>query len=75
MIRFFAIFTLQRGIIDPPEQLDAADQRQANIAIYTEQEVYRSVRYERDPPLTEEQRWIEELGRRTAPKQNRSKRA
>ena len=75
MTRFVAIWSLKRGIIDPPELLDAADNRQANLAIYNEQEVYRSVVYERDPTMTAEQRWIEELGRRTAPKQNRSKRA
>jgi hypothetical protein len=74
MTRFVAVWSLQRGIIDPPEPLDDAGQRLANLEAQNDaQEAYRAVRYERDPPLTEEQRWIEELGRRTVPKQTRAK--
>ena len=74
MTRYVAIWSLKRGIIDPPEPLDAAGQREANLEAQNDaQTAYRSVRYECDPPLTEEQRWIEELGRRTVPKQTRKK--
>ena len=73
MTRFVAIWSLKRGIINPPEPLDDAEQCEANLAVYNAQAAYRAVRYERDPPLTEEQRWLEELGRRTAPNQNRAK--
>jgi len=73
MTRFFLVWSLKRGIIDPPEPLDDAEQRAANLEAYNAQAAYRAVRYERDPPLTEEQRWIEELGRRTVPNQNRIK--
>jgi hypothetical protein len=65
MRRFFLVWSLKRGIIDPPEPLDDTGQYAANLEEYNAQADYRSVRYERDPPLTEEQRWIEELGRRT----------
>jgi hypothetical protein len=72
--RFVVISTTLRGVVDPPEPLDAAGQREANLEAQNDaQTAYRSVRYERDPPLTEEQRWIEELGRRTVPKQTRKK--
>ena len=73
MTRFVAVWSLQRGSIDPPEPLDAAGQREAILEAYNEQADYRSVRYERDPPLTTEQEWMEELGRRTVPKQTRKK--
>ena len=74
MTRFVAVWSLNRGIVDPPEPLDDAGQHAANLQAQNDaQEAYRSVRYERDPPLTEEQRWIEELGRRTVPKQTRKK--
>ena len=66
MTRFVAIWSLKRGIIDPPEPLDAAGQREANLEAQNDaQTAYPSVRYERDPPLTAEQEWLEELGRRT----------
>ena len=66
MTRFVAVWSLQRGIIDPPEPLDAAGQYAANLEAQNDaQAAYRSVRYERDPPLTAEQEWMEELGRRT----------
>ena len=74
MIRFVVIWTLQRGILDPPELLDDAGQCLANLEAQNDaQAVYRSVRYERDPPLTAEQEWMEELGRRTFPNQTRAK--
>jgi hypothetical protein len=73
MTRFVAVWTLMRGVIDPPEPLDSAGQREANLGEYNAQADYRAVRYERDPPLTAEQEWLEELGRRTAPKQTRAK--
>jgi hypothetical protein len=74
MTRFVAVWSLQRGIIDPPEPLDDAGQRLANLEAQNDaQEAYRAVRYERDSPLTPEQDWMEELGRRTAPKQTRAK--
>ena len=70
MRNFFVISTILRGIVCPPEPLDKAGQIVANLEAYNDaQAAYRAVRYERDPPLTEEQRWIEELGRRTLPKQ------
>lgn len=69
MTRFVAVWSLQRGIIDPPEPLDDAGQHLANMET---QAAYRSVRYERDPPLTAEQEWMEELGRRTFPNQTRA---
>jgi hypothetical protein len=65
MTRYVAIWSLMRGIIYPPEPLDAAGQYAANLEAYNAQAAYHSVRYERDPPLTAEQEWIEELGRRT----------
>ncbi len=73
MTRYVAIWSLKRGIIDLPEPLDDAEQCEANLEAYNAQAAYRAVRYERDPPLTEEQRCLEELGRRTAPNQNRTK--
>ncbi len=66
MIRFVVVWTLRRGIVDPPEPLDDAGQRAANMEAQNDtQAAYRSVRYERDPPMTAEQEWMEELGRRT----------
>ena len=70
MTRYVAIWSLKRGIIDPPEPLDAAGQHLANMET---QEAYRSVCYERDSPLNEEQEWMEELGRRTFPNQTRTR--
>ena len=66
MIRFVVVWTLRRGIVEPPEPLDDAGQRAANMEAQNDtQAAYRSVRYERDPPMTAEQEWMEELGRRT----------
>jgi len=66
MTRYVAIWSLKRGIIDPPEPLDDAGECLANLEVQDDaQAAYRSVRYERDPPLTAEQEWLEELGRRT----------
>ena len=66
MTRYVAIWSLKRGNIDPPELLDDAGQYAANLEVQDDaQAAYRSVRYERDPPLTAEQEWLEELGRRT----------
>ena len=74
MTRFVAVWSLKRGIVDPPEPLDAAGQREANLEAQNDaQTAYRSVRYERDPPLNEEQEWMEELGRRTFPNQTRTR--
>lgn len=73
MTRFVAVWSLKRGSIDPPEPLDDAGQREANLEAQNDaQAAYRSVRYERDPPLTAEQEWMEELGRRTFPNQTRA---
>ena len=67
MISFIVICTLKRGIVDPPEPLDDAGQYAANLEAQNDAvATYRSVRYERDPPLTAEQEWMEELGRRTS---------
>jgi len=66
MTRYVAIWSLKRGIIDPPEPLDDAGECLANLEVQDDaQAAYRAVRYERDPPLTAEQEWLEELGRRT----------
>ncbi len=66
MMRFFAVWSLKRGIIDPPDLLDDAGRYAANLEVQNDaQEAYRSVRYKRDPSLTAEQEWMEELGRRT----------
>ena len=66
MTRYVVISTMLRGVVDPPEPLDDAGQRAANMEAQNDaQAAYRSVRYERDPPLTSEQEWMEELGRRT----------
>jgi hypothetical protein len=74
MTRYVAVWSLKRGIIDPPEPLDAAEQCLANLEAQNDaQAAYRSVRYERDTPLTEEQEWMEESGRRTFPNQTRAK--
>ena len=74
MTRFVALWSLQRGSIDPPEPLDDTGQCLANLEAQNDaQAACRAVRYERDPPLTEEQEWMEELGRRTFPNQNRAK--
>ena len=66
MTRYVAIWSLKRGNIDPPEPLDDAGECLANLEVQDDaQAAYRAVRYERDPPLTAEQEWLEELGRRT----------
>jgi hypothetical protein len=59
MTRFVAVWSLKRGIVDPPEPLDAAGQREANLEAesYTVAP-YQSVRYLR---MTAEQAWIESL--------------
>lgn len=73
MTLFVAIWSLQRGSIDPPEPLDDTGQCLANLEAQNDaQAAYRSVRYERDPPLTAEQEWMEELRRRTFPNQTRA---
>lgn len=73
MTRYVVIWSLMRGSIDPPELLDDAGQYAANLEAQNDaQAAYRSVRYERDPPLTAEQEWMEELGRRTFPNQTRA---
>ena len=36
MTRFVAVWSLQRGSIDPPEPLDAAGQREAILEAYNE---------------------------------------
>jgi len=69
MTRYVVISTMLRGVVDPPEPLDEAGQREANLEAQDDvQAAYRSVQYERDPPLTAEQEWMEELGRRTSRK-------
>ncbi len=66
MRRFVVIATANRGAVDPPEPLDDAGQNAANLGAHKDtQAAYSAVRYERDPPLTAEQQWMEELGRRT----------
>jgi len=73
MTRYVAIWSLKRSIIEPPEALDAEGWCLANLEAQNDaQAAYRSVRYERDPPMTAEQEWMEELGRRTLPNQTRA---
>lgn len=50
---YVQVWTLQRGVIDPPEPVDAF-----TGAYMTNQDVQR-VSIERDPPLTQRQRWHE----------------
>jgi hypothetical protein len=57
MTRFVAIWSLQRGIIDPPEPLDEANQIAANVA-------ERMFQRERDGPLTRRE-WAAEEGYRS----------
>lgn len=61
MTRYVAVWTLQRGIIDPPEPLDAGGQYAANLQaeICDQQDCKKLQRratfgyqIERDPPLT-----------------------
>lgn len=62
MTRFVAVWSLKRGNIDPPEPLDTAGQRAANLEArsYTVAP-YQSVLYLRREPMTAEQAWIESL--------------
>lgn len=70
MRRMVVIATLLRGAVDPPEPLDEENARLAALSSASPE--YRGVRYERDPSLTAEQEWMEELGRRTFPNQTRA---
>lgn len=56
MIRPMIVWTLKRGIVDPPEPLDPE-----NAAHLVWDDI--NTREERDAPLTQEQQWMEE-GRR-----------
>lgn len=69
MTRFVAVWSLQRGVIDPPEPLDESSQRMADKRLRDES---CGLVDERDKPMTAEQEWLEELGRRTVPKQTRA---
>ena len=62
MTGYVVISTMLRGIVDPPEPLDAEGQREANLEArsYTVAP-YQSVQYLRRPPMTAEQAWIESL--------------
>ena len=54
---YSAIWTLKRGVINPPEELSQDQQ-------FLCQRAATLVSMQRDPPMTEAQRWHEELGRR-----------
>ena len=55
-MRWVAVWSLKRGIVDPPEPVDNVTQR------ILQAEYFRAM-LDRDPPLTMEQWWAEE-GRR-----------
>jgi hypothetical protein len=57
VITYVAIWSLKRGVIDPPEELQPDQQ-------YLCQQEAILASMERDPPMTAGQRWHEELGRR-----------
>ena len=57
MIRLLVVWTLRRGIVDPPEPLDAANQAAAQKEALLASMV-------RDPHLTQKQ-WMEEEGFRS----------
>ena len=58
MTTYLQVRTLQRGVINPPEKLSDADQYLAERAAV-------QAGLERDPVLTQRQRWQEEIARRT----------
>ncbi len=62
VITYVAIWSLKRGVIDPPEELPADQQELCQRAAAL-------ASMERDPPLTEAQRWHEEMGRRQLARQ------
>jgi hypothetical protein len=53
-MKFYVVWTLRRGILDPPEYLDAETQYELERAYVQE---------ERDAPLTEKE-WRDEVGYR-----------
>jgi hypothetical protein len=55
-MRWVVVWSLKRGIIDPPEPADDTSQR----LLQTD---YSFTRFERDPSLTMEQWWAEEGAR------------
>lgn len=57
MITYVAIWSLKRGVIDPPEELSESNQ-------YLCQQSAILASMERDPAMTAAQYWNEELGRR-----------
>lgn len=57
MITYVAIWSLKRGVIDPPEELS-----ESNQYLYQKSAILASM--ERDPQMTAAQYWHEELGRR-----------
>lgn len=57
MITYVTIWSLKRGVIDPPEGLSESNQ-------YLCQRAATLASMERDPVLTAAQYWHEELGRR-----------
>ena len=58
MTTYLQIWTLQHGVINPPEKLSDADQYLAERAAV-------QAGLERDPQLTQRQRWQEEITRQT----------
>ena len=57
------IWSLKRGRIDPPEPLDYSQE----IRIFSENPETRHIQWERDPPMGQKERLIEE-GRRRRPR-------
>ena len=57
MKTYYEVWSLQRGIINPPEKLSGDNQYLAERAAV-------QARLERDPQLTQRQRWQEEIARR-----------
>lgn len=63
-MNYVTVWTLKRGIVDPPEQLSDIDSQRAEIqAVVDRHEDYRRKRWERDPALSEMQWWAEEAAR------------
>ncbi len=63
-MNFVTVWTLRRGIVDPPEPLSDRDSERAEIqAVMDRHYDYRQKRWERDPALSEREWWAEEAQR------------
>ena len=52
-MNYVTCWTLMRGVIDPPEPVDAVTQFEMERAA-------RAASFERDPPMSQQDRWFEE---------------